>query len=167
MPDLRRRCWFDRAAFKSLLLEARRSHLRETGGALLGWVEGDDWVVREVLGPGPNAKHGVSSFEPDAAWQVREGHRIYDETGWTVRYLGEWHTHPRGSTRPSAQDLKTMRDIGRDPDFETPRPLSAIAARTLWPPWQAREWSVVMHVLVNRELVQMEIVLFDAEPRQR
>ncbi len=62
------RCWFDRRALNDLQVEARHWLIRETGGALLGWRDGSGVVVAHVLGPGPEAKHGFSSFEPDAEW---------------------------------------------------------------------------------------------------
>ena len=95
---------------------------------MLGWRESNKYVVAKVLGPGPKAKHGLSSFEPDAPWQAEEGRRIYYASNRTIAYVGEWHTHPRGSTTPSALDISTMREIAEDNGFRAPLPLSVIAA---------------------------------------
>lgn len=122
-------CWFERDALKTLLAEARRWPLRETGGALLGWREGDDSVVARVLGPGPKARHGRRFFEPDSEWQNEQGRRIYRQSGRTVAFLGDWHTHPLGAPRPSGQDKRTARILAEDADFRTPVPLYAIAGR--------------------------------------
>lgn len=124
------KCWFYEDALRDLLVEARRWWLRETGGALLGWREGSEYVVDRVLGPGPDAKHGFSSFEPDGSWQVEQGRNTYYESGRTVAYVGEWHTHPRGGAQPSFQDVATAREIAEDESFRAPFPLSAIAVRT-------------------------------------
>lgn len=124
-------CWFRADALTDLCVEARRWRTRETGGALLGWREGDVTVVARVLGPGPNAKHGFRSFEPDAAWQNEQGQRIYAETGRTVAYLGDWHTHPLGAPSPSSQDADTARLIATDSGFRAPVPLYAILGRSL------------------------------------
>lgn len=120
------RCWIDDAAMDDLLAEARGWCVRETGGALLGWRDGPDVAVACVLGPGPNATHRLRSFEPDGPWQVAQGRRIYAATGRRVAYLGDWHTHPLGSARPSEQDRTAMRGIAGDPNFGTREPLSAI-----------------------------------------
>jgi integrative and conjugative element protein (TIGR02256 family) len=112
-----------------LLDEAERYRVRETGGALLGWREDKEVVVNRILGPGPRARHRFWYFEPDHEWQGREGRRIYHESRRTIAYVGDWHTHPRGATRPSPQDRKAMASIANDSDFRTPNPLSLIVSR--------------------------------------
>ena len=152
-----KRCWFDHNALNELLDEAQRYRLRETGGALLGWHDDEDVVVTRILGPGPNARHGFSHFEPDHAWQGREGRRIYDESGRTIAYVGDWHTHPRGSPRPSPQDKKTMASIAKDPDFRTPNPLSLIVSRPA-----RRNRSFRLYVWNGNALEAITIDVFDA-----
>jgi integrative and conjugative element protein (TIGR02256 family) len=137
------RCWFDSKALKSLIAEADRYPIRETGGALLGWHDGSDTVVATVIGPGPRAKHGLWSFEPDGPWQAHEGARIYAESNRTIAYVGDWHTHPRGAPRPSRTDSATMRSIANDPAFRRPEPLSLIAGRC-WIP-RSRRWRIVVY----------------------
>lgn len=138
-------CWCDRRALDALCREARRWRVRETGGALLGWRgDGDEPVVAAVLGPGPDAHHGFSSFEPNATWQNRQGADIYESSGRTIAYVGDWHTHPRSRPEPSRQDRKTAREIAGDEAFRTPRPLYAIAGRRSGRvrrrPWQLALW---------------------------
>ncbi len=150
------RCWFVDDALTELLAESRRWQLRETGGALLGWCDEDEYVVARVLGPGPDAKHGLSSFEPDGPWQAERGAAIYKESGRTISYLGDWHTHPRGIPRPSSQDKKTAREIADDPDFRSPRPLYAIAGRSLRD-LTRRRWQLVMYVWTDDGLDEIEV----------
>lgn len=154
MPD---RCWCDRRALDALVAEARRWPVRETGGALLGWREEGHVVIAMILGPGPNAKHGFSSFEPDGPWQVEEGKRIYYESGRTISYIGEWHTHPRGGLRPSRQDRKTARQIANDPDFRTPHLLYAIAGKRRL---RGRGWKLVVYEW-HDDLTPVTVELFD------
>jgi integrative and conjugative element protein (TIGR02256 family) len=91
-------------------------------------------VVARILGPGPNAKHGFFSFEPDAQWQVEQGQRIYRESNRCIAYIGEWHTHPFAAPRPSWTDEKAADQISGDPDFRSPEPLSLIVGRR----WRAK-----------------------------
>lgn len=153
-------CWIRRAALEDLLAEARRWPLRETGGALLGRRKGELTVVETVLGPGPGASHGYSHFEPDGAWQQVQGERIYAQSGRTVAYLGDWHTHPRGGPYPSGQDRHTARMIARDVAFRAPWPLYAIAAKR-W--YQLREpgWTLRMLELREGELVEVELLTLE------
>lgn len=122
-------CWISHASLESLLAEARQWPLRETGGALLGYREDEVALVERVLGPGPGASHGYRHFEPDVEWQLREGERIYAESGRKIAYLGDWHTHPHGGPYPSRQDRETAKLIATDSAFRTPRPLYAIASK--------------------------------------
>jgi integrative and conjugative element protein (TIGR02256 family) len=127
---MRPRCWIAEEALADLWAEASRWRFRETGGALLGWRDGRDAVIARVLGPGLNAKHGFFSFEPDSEWQVEEGRRIYRESNRCVAYIGDWHTHPFASPRPSWTDRKAAKQIAEDPDFRAPEPLSLIVGRS-------------------------------------
>ena len=93
MPGI---CWIRSRALESLINEARAWPLRETGGALLGHRDGELAVIEQVLGPGPNAGHGLSHFEPDAKWQLGEGERIYAERD------APSHTSATGTRTPMA-----------------------------------------------------------------
>lgn len=124
-------CWFRPDALTELYAEAHRWRTRETGGALLGWRDGDATVVARILGPGPQARHGVRWFEPDVKWQNEQGSRIYRASGRTVAYLGDWHTHPLGAPRPSRQDAETAKLIAEDTAFRAAIPLYAILGRSL------------------------------------
>jgi integrative and conjugative element protein (TIGR02256 family) len=150
-------CWIKDGALADLLAEARRWPLRETGGALLGRRETERTVVEVVLGPGPDAVHGLSHFEPDAAWQQEQGERIYAESGRTIAYLGEWHTHPRGGALPSEQDRRTAREIASEEGFRAPRPLYAIAAKR-WHRLGERRWRLRVLELVGGELVEATLL---------
>jgi proteasome lid subunit RPN8/RPN11 len=134
--------------------------MRETGGALLGHREADLTVVETVLGPGPRAIHGYAHFEPDAAWQQREGERAYERSGRTVAFLGDWHSHPRGGPWPSLQDEETAEAIAGDGGFRAPRPLYAIASK----PWYGvREtaWTLRMMEWHEGTFVDIELITLD------
>jgi len=154
------RCWIYRNALTELLAEARRWPRRETGGALLGWRDGDRTVVARILGPGPHARHERHAFEPDAEWQNAEGARIYEDSGRMIAYLGDWHTHPRGSLVPSRQDAQTAEAIAQDGGFRTATPLYAIAGRRFRPraAWRLNlyEWRAGRFATVVVEMIDPE-----------
>lgn len=129
--------------------------LRETGGALLGWRDGPDAVVARGLGPGPRAQHGFRSFEPDAAWQVEQGRRIYRESNRTIAYIGDWHSHPIGALVPSAQDREAVETIATDPGFRAPQPLSAVVAGRLA---GRRQFRLTVYLWRGQQFDEMEIV---------
>lgn len=97
------------AALHSIAKEARASiDGCETGGILLGF-EGKRAVVTEAGGPGPNAERSRTFFRRDLehAEALAERAFLLDGSQW----IGDWHTHPAGGSRPSATDLHGYRKI--------------------------------------------------------
>lgn len=105
----------------------------EIGGWLLGyWTEQRSAVF--VTHATPPAHRGTP-------WGVRisgNGHRErFDEawqaTGGLVTFLGDWHTHPRGSTDPSLCDARAARQLSEEACYGTPTPVIAITALPRYP----------------------------------
>lgn len=121
---------FAASSVRSVLrAEAARFRFSETGGVLFGYRAGQDIVVTDATGPGPHAVHGRTFFKPDPAHCQAALESVYQRTGGTVSYLGEWHTHPHGTVRPSTQDARTMRGIAADEGHRQPEPLLWIYRR--------------------------------------
>lgn len=93
-----------------------RGRLDETGGMLVGrWCHGGDTlVIARATGPGPKAVHGTARFSADTAYQQA----ILDSTvkHWGAGYVGEWHLHPGGLSRPSEWDRQQARALLEDPE---------------------------------------------------
>jgi integrative and conjugative element protein (TIGR02256 family) len=122
--------------------EAGRRAPDESGGILLGYPGRDDPGIVSVLfeiGPGPNAMHKPYRFEPDGPWQEREIAAAYERSDRIATYLGDWHSHPDGSPRPSGLDRATARKIARTPEARCPHPLIVILADG------KRKWDVAAH----------------------
>ncbi|MFY0678101.1 MAG: Mov34/MPN/PAD-1 family protein [Neptuniibacter sp.] len=109
MKDL---VWFSQAVRKKLLKERQRLFDNETGGLLLGYiveVEGErNWVVTDVSTAGPNAEHEHYHYTPDYKYDAEYATNHYSVTSGTEYYLGDWHTHPKGSTHASWSDRSTL-----------------------------------------------------------
>lgn len=124
--------------------EAVRSEPDESGGVLLGYVNQHDPRIATVLlqiGPGPKAVHKRYRFEPDGAWQEREIASAYDRSNRIATYLGDWHSHPGGSGRPSGLDRATARKIARTSEARCAHPLIVILADG------QPEWELAAHQL--------------------
>lgn len=126
MPALQPSVSIGLSQVKELLSEALRTFPLETGGILMGFESGWQLVVTAVIGPGPGAVHRRRSFIPDAEWQSARVAEVYAQSGRTEQYLGDWHTHPRGSTRASLTDYFAARTIARHAPARCPRPLMLI-----------------------------------------
>lgn len=131
MRDRDPRLWAHEGVIRYLCAVRPRPY--EVGGWLLGYwtASGADLVVTHVT---PPASRGWP-------WGVRitgDGHRDKFDAAWNasgghVTFLGDWHTHPGGPTRPSARDEQTMTKLATDEDYGSPRPLIAVVATGRWP----------------------------------
>jgi integrative and conjugative element protein (TIGR02256 family) len=113
----------------SMRREAERHFPNESGGVLLGYIDVGDKKHIQVLkqvGSGPKALHERRRFEPDGEWQARRIAAAYENSGYSVRYLGDWHSHPSGSGKPSKLDRSTASKIAAEPRADTPHPLIVI-----------------------------------------
>lgn len=124
--------WIPAEVERALEEEADRCSPCETGGVLLGFE--DPEKPRRVqlvtaLGPGPKAVHQRDRFEPDAAWQRKRISTIYQDSGNITTYLGDWHSHPRGSGQPSRLDRRTARRIARCVEARAAHPLMVIVSK--------------------------------------
>lgn len=88
----------------------------ETGGLLLGyWADNGEPVINSIIGPGPNAKHALYTFEPDYDFHDIEIDKIYDDKSNRNYYLGDWHCHPYpGLVDLSAIDIETVNKINNE-----------------------------------------------------
>lgn len=104
--------------------ETARLPFSETGGVLFGYRTADrEIVVTEATGPGPRAKHGWSFFEPDTHYFQEQLSEVYRRSRGAITYVGDWHTHPYGSLRPSGRDSTAMLNLARSGDVRLQEPL--------------------------------------------
>ena len=92
--------------------EARLSALpAETGGVLVGVVDvgRKTIVVVDALDPPLDSRGSETGFERGIVGIKERLQEVNDATSGQVRYVGEWHTHPRGhDARPSMTDLEQL-----------------------------------------------------------
>lgn len=150
-----RRLWLPEAVLRQLDEEASRLAPLETGGVLLGWgLDHEEVVVADLVGPGPNATHRCDRFEPDTHWQRLGIAEAYARSGRIHRYLGDWHSHPGGSTTPSRRDSRTARKISRHRAARARRPVMLIVSG------DERSWTPNAYRLQRGELTAMTIARY-------
>jgi integrative and conjugative element protein (TIGR02256 family) len=147
------RLWLARDALDAMVAEARRTEPLESGGVLLGWrgERDEEIAVVGVLGPGPRALHRRSRFSPDTGWQRREIARVYEASGRTVSYLGDWHSHPGGGETPSRRDQRTARRIARARSARVKRPVMLILSGA------GERWRAVPYDYLDGRLERMRL----------
>jgi integrative and conjugative element protein (TIGR02256 family) len=120
---------------------ANEKYPLETGGVLIGYTggfEGADVVIVSITGPGPNAYHTETRFEPDHEYQTQEIARIYRASKGVNTYLGDWHTHPNSAADLSRRDKKTLKHIAGHGPARMARPIMAILGDHS--PWALKVW---------------------------
>ena len=88
----------------------------ETGGCLFGSYDRDYnviYVYYMVEAP-KDSIHTPVSFVRGFGGLTDEYERITKLTYHQVRYLGEWHSHPNMSNRPSATDDKQFKEMSAE-----------------------------------------------------
>lgn len=129
--------YIDATAVHVMRLESELKYPHETGGILLGTIEGDTAAVAHVSGPGPRALHASHRFVRDGDYAQHVLERILASSGGKQDYLGEWHSHPSRSP-VSHRDRASMRWISRNKSYECEYPLMIIATRIHDGGWQLR-----------------------------
>ena len=119
--------WINSSTLRKLQILAERDFPVETGGVLVGYfADNGEVVVKDVVGPGPNAKHRRFSFVPDHAWQCQRLDEIYQSSAGIAVYLGDWHTHPDGCPKMSWADKRTLHRIASYSQARTSVPIMVI-----------------------------------------
>lgn len=119
--------WVSRDAYKEMLRLASLKFPFETGGMLLGYTaENGDVVITGVVGPGPKAEHYRFRFRPDTEFQQEQLETHFSRTEGVETYLGDWHTHPKGSCSLSIIDRRTLARIATTPSSGTINPLMVV-----------------------------------------
>ncbi len=102
----------------------------ETGGVLLGITDTSRRSIHIVAAlPEPQDSTGsVTVFERGVAGLTAAVKEAAERSLHQVRYVGEWHSHPRGSsTRPSATDIRQLCWLTQELENEGVPALMAIA----------------------------------------
>ncbi len=129
---------FSQLALKGILNLCAGSRGVEVGGILIGRYLGGDvgLLVSEGIGPPQDSISGPSSFERGThglaellAERWAEDPRKY--------YVGEWHYHTDAVPWPSHQDLRQMRLVSQDPQYQCANPILLVVSQSgesLWTP---------------------------------
>ena len=102
-----------------LVAALERAGRREIGGQLYGeQLAPSGFLVTDVAVQ--KRVGGVARFIVDLVQAAREAVRFFERTNHQYtryNYIGEWHSHPEFSVRPSGTDISTMQSLVCDPEF--------------------------------------------------
>lgn len=86
---------------------------REAGGILLGFYRGPHVQIMRCTTPLPADRRLWNRFERRDPGHQEEATRRWRDSGRTMTYVGEWHTHPEAKPTPSFIDKRNWRKIAR------------------------------------------------------
>lgn len=96
--------YFSARAWTAILSETLTEIRTETGGILLGYREGNDWLVVESIDPGPGSVLQTAFFEYNEKYVTHLANRIAKLYERPLEILGLWHRHPGSFDRFSNTD---------------------------------------------------------------
>lgn len=155
--------WIASAAAAALDAQASAAYPLETGGMLVGYRNGSSYVVMRVIGPGAQALHSRTRFEPDHDWQSAQLDIHYSQSRGGHRYLGDWHTHPDGVGDLSWLDRRTLARIAAGERTGEEKPLMVVGGGT------PGKWAWLAHAYTRRRVrlwavtVRATVRIFDDE----
>ena len=82
------------------------NHEKESGGIFLGNRRGENLELVEATVPKSGDKNGRYFFHRLSTAHQKTADKLWVDSGFTVTYVGEWHTHPEKVPRPSAHDIR-------------------------------------------------------------
>jgi hypothetical protein len=107
---------------RSELVKRRAAALpNETGGPILGLIDFEAKIISAVHAPTPppDSVGKPASFVRGTVGLRKMIENAERRSGGQVRYLGEWHSHPRGaSAAPSAVDVGQIYDLSVISDID-------------------------------------------------
>jgi integrative and conjugative element protein (TIGR02256 family) len=108
-----------------IVTEVASSPTVETGGILIGRIDGTTAIVTRATGPGPKAVRTVTRFERDIEFAQKELDAESSKDASMV-YIGEWHSHLVAEPVPSGRDVLSLTGIAQSSNYATDCPIMLI-----------------------------------------
>lgn len=108
----------------------RRFYQREAGGQLFARISNNDWEIVSATGPRLQDRRSRFSFWPHRASEQEE---IFAQHARGLDYVGDWHTHPEDTPKPSPDDLTSITQIVRRSTHHLPGFLLLIVGQRSFP----------------------------------
>jgi hypothetical protein len=105
-------------AVEDIRARLTRAAPNETGGLMIGTahIKLRTIYVTRIVGAPPDSAGSPSSFKRGASDLPEVVNEIHEATGGLLGFVGDWHTHPRGSGNISPTDIAAMQKTKRNFD---------------------------------------------------
>ncbi len=93
-----------------------KNNMPESGGILAGRenISNDNMIIENITEPMASDYQSRCRFTRKDPGHITFFQKLYRENNGTVRYIGEWHTHPEDVPHYSIIDLKNWKKIYRN-----------------------------------------------------
>jgi len=112
-----------------IYIQAREHYPNEFGGILIGSYSACGKVAKitEICAPTKylNSRVLFKRFVDNLNKRLSY---LFKISNGKIIYLGEWHSHPNGSSSYSSTDLNSISEIAKDPNVQISSPLMIIAS---------------------------------------
>lgn len=113
-----------------MVAHGQKFYPKEYGGILVGrYVDNNSLVIIEDMVLPKNYKASAYSFERGNKRLKKALVRHFESTP-SLTYVGEWHTHPNGSTTPSETDTNALYQIAQHHNVFIENPILVIISLT-------------------------------------
>jgi len=96
--------FFEPSVISTLNSFRQKQHQTEAGGCLFGYYRGDHIHVSDCTTPQTGDVRRPNKFLRKDKFHLTFAKHLYEKTGHTCTYLGDWHTHPQSIPTPSHFD---------------------------------------------------------------
>lgn len=115
-----------KSVLKKIKKETKFHYPNEFGGVFVGYKSDENYIITNILIP-DEYRNGKAIFVRHPGTLNVRLSEIHNKTKGKIEYLGEWHSHPDGPTKPSSTDIKAMKEIAKDKNISIDNPLLMIA----------------------------------------
>ena len=151
--------WLKRSVLEKIVEDLKQWYPKETGGVLIGYWNQNQAVITNIIDGGPKALRKEVSFTPDHAYQKKEIEKVYNSTGRTEVYLGDWHSHPDSYSYMSWRDKKTLKKIANFKNAGLIHPMMMIIGTS---PPELKVWLYEKQKLFYPDLIrESQLHVFD------
>lgn len=93
---------------------------KEAGGILIGKenISNSNLIINNITSPMAQDNRCYNRFIRRDSCHISYFNTLYKKNKETLRYIGEWHTHPEAEPIYSSLDLKNWKRICRGSDYE-------------------------------------------------
>jgi len=117
---------FQKAVVSQMLNKGKSHYPNEFGGILIGRYDEIRKVayIHYIVNP-KHFKASPAFFQRETKGLEQKLIDLHKQTP-SLYYLGEWHTHPNGSTSPSTTDINTLITLSKSEQVSIDNPLMLI-----------------------------------------